>query len=36
MLQAATPALEFSVDADLITFLKAILDSRFRRGLRYP
>ena len=33
---AACPAVDFSADTDLITFLKAIPDGRYRRGVRYP
>jgi len=36
MHQSAAPAVDFSADADLITFLKAIPDGRYRRGVRYP
>ena len=36
MPQTAAPAVDFSADADLITFLKAIPDGRHRRGVRYP
>jgi hypothetical protein len=30
------PAVDFSADADLISFLNAIPDGRYRRGVRYP
>ena len=36
MPQTTAPAVDFSADADLITFLKAIPDGRYRRGVRYP
>jgi hypothetical protein len=36
MPETAAPALVFSADADLISFLQAIPDSRYRRGVRYP
>jgi hypothetical protein len=36
MPETAVPALDFSADADLISFLKAIPDGRYRRGVRYP
>jgi hypothetical protein len=36
MPETTTPAVDFSADADLITFLKAIPDGRYRRGVRYP
>ena len=36
MHQTAAPAVDFSADADLISFLKAIPDGRYRRGVRYP
>ena len=36
MLETAVLAVDFSADADLITFLKAIPDCRYRRGVRYP
>ncbi len=36
MPETASPAIEFSPDADLISFLKAIPDGRYRRGVRYP
>ena len=35
MPQTAAPAVDFSADADLISFLKAIPDGRYRRGVRY-
>jgi hypothetical protein len=34
MPQTAAPAADFSSDADLISFLKAIQDGRYRRGVR--
>ena len=36
MPETAAAAVDFSADADLITFLKAIPDGRYRRGVRYP
>ena len=36
MPETTAPAVDFSADADLITFLKAIPDGRYRRGVRYP
>ena len=36
MPETAVPAVDFSADADLISFLKAIPDGRYRRGVRYP
>jgi hypothetical protein len=36
MPETAAPAVDFSADADLISFLKAIPDGRYRRGVRYP
>jgi len=36
MPETAAPAVDFSADADLISFLKAIPDNRYRRGVRYP
>ena len=36
MPETAAPALDFSADADLISFLKPIPDGRYRRGVRYP
>lgn len=36
MPETAAPAIDFSADADLISFLKAIPDGRYRRGVRYP
>ena len=36
MPETPAPAVDFSADADLITFLKAIPDGRYRRGVRYP
>ena len=36
MPQSASPSVDFSSDADLISFLKAIPDGRYRRGVRYP
>ncbi len=36
MPETAAPAFDFSADADLISFLKAIPDGRYRRGVRYP
>ena len=36
MPETAGPTVDFSADADLISFLKAIPDSRYRRGVRYP
>ena len=36
MPETASPAVDFSADADLISFLKAIPDGRYRRGVRYP
>lgn len=36
MPETTSPAVDFSADADLITFLKAIPDGRYRRGVRYP
>ena len=36
MHQSASPAVDFSADADLISFLKAIPDGRYRRGVRFP
>jgi hypothetical protein len=36
MPQTAAPAVDVSADTDLITFLKAIPDGRYRRGVRYP
>jgi hypothetical protein len=36
MPDTAAPAVDFSADADLISFLKAIPDGRYRRGVRYP
>lgn len=36
MPETTAPAIDFSADADLITFLKAIPDGRYRRGVRYP
>ena len=36
MPETADPALDFSADADLISFLKATPDGRYRRGVRYP
>jgi hypothetical protein len=36
MPETAVPSVEFSADADLISFLKAIPDGRYRRGVRYP
>jgi len=35
MPETAAPAVDFSADAGLISFLKAIPDGRFRRGVRY-
>ena len=36
MPETAAPAVEFSADAELISFLQAIPDGRYRRGVRYP
>ena len=36
MSETTAPAVDFNADADLITFLKAIPDGRYRRGVRYP
>jgi hypothetical protein len=36
MPETTAPAVDFNADADLITFLKAIPDGRYRRGVRYP
>ena len=36
MPETAAPAVEFSADAELISFLQAIPDGRHRRGVRYP
>jgi len=36
MPETVPPAVDFSADADLISFLKAIPDGRYRRGVRYP
>ena len=36
MPETTSPAVVFNADADLITFLKAIPDGRYRRGVRYP
>ena len=36
MPQTTAPAVDFSADADLITFLTAIPDGRYRCGVRYP
>ena len=36
MPETAAPAGDFSADADLISFLKAIPDGRYLRGVRYP
>ena len=36
MHRSASPAVDFSADADLISFLRAIPDGRFCRGVRYP
>jgi hypothetical protein len=36
MPETAPPAVDFSADADLISFLKASPDGRYRRGVRYP
>jgi hypothetical protein len=36
MPETPAPAVDFSADADLITFLKAIPDGHYRRGVRYP
>ncbi len=36
MPETASPAIEFSADAYLISLLKAIPDGRYRRGVRYP
>jgi len=36
MPETAAPAVDFSADAYLISFLKAIPDGRYRRGVRYP
>jgi hypothetical protein len=36
MPQTASPAVDFSADADLISFLQAVPDGRYRRGVRYP
>ena len=36
MPETAAPAVEFSADAELISFLQAIPDGRYWRGVRYP
>ncbi len=36
MPETVVPAVDFSADADLISFLEAIPDGRYRRGVRYP
>ncbi len=36
MPESASPAIEFTADDDLISFLKAIPDGCYRRGVRYP
>jgi hypothetical protein len=36
MPETTAPAVDSNADADLITFLKAIPDGRYRRGVRYP
>ncbi|QPN67157.1 hypothetical protein [Synechococcus sp. CBW1006] len=36
MSQTGVPAVDFSADTDLITFIKAIPDGRHRRGVRNP
>lgn len=36
MPETTVPAVVSSADADLITFLKAIPDGRYRHGVRYP
>lgn len=36
MPETAVPAVDFCADADLISFIKAIPDGRYRRGVRYP
>ena len=34
MPQTASPAVDFNADADLISYLKAVPDGRYRRGVR--
>ena len=36
MPETAAPVVDFSADVDLISFLKAISDGRYRRGVHYP
>jgi hypothetical protein len=36
MPETAAPAVDFSADADLISFLKVLPYGRYRRGVRYP
>jgi hypothetical protein len=36
MLESASPAVDFSADADLITILQAIPDTRMLKGIRIP
>jgi hypothetical protein len=36
MTETPAPAVDFSADADLMTFIKAIPDGRYRRGVLYP
>ncbi len=36
MPETAAPAVDFIADTDLISFLKAIPDGRYRCGVRYP
>jgi len=36
MPETAYPAVDFSANADLISFLKAIPEGRYRRGVSYP
>ena len=36
MSETASLAFDFSASTDLITYLKAIPDDRYRRGVRYP
>ena len=36
MPETTAAAVDLSAEPDLITFLKAIPDGRYRRGVRYP